>query len=447
MKKYFGTDGIRGAVGREPITPRFFLQLGWAIGKVFSQPDKHARVLIGKDTRISGYMFESALQAGLAAAGADIRLLGPMPTPAIAYLAHTFRADLGVVISASHNNYKDNGIKFFSSRGTKLSDELERRIEEEVDKDVVVVEPSSLGRAARVVDARGRYIEFCKGTIPYRVNIPSHKIVLDCAYGATYSIAPKVFSELGMEVEVLHKEPDGININEGCGSTQPQKMIDRVRGVGADMGVAFDGDGDRLVVCNSSGDLVNGDIILYLLARYMKEMGTLKGKVVGTVMSNMGLEQALSKLGIAMERVAVGDRHIIDALVEKDIGNLGGEVSGHIVCTNHSTTGDGIVAALQILAALHYFKLSLDDVMAMVPLVPVAEENFACQDPIGIVQSNRMQDTIKTMKARLNGDGRLLVRPSGTEPLVRMMVEARDASLREEIISELREAAQQLNSP
>lgn len=443
--KYFGTDGIRGKVGEGVITPQFFLRLGWAIGRVFRQPDKHARVLIGKDTRISGYMFESALQAGLAAAGADIRLLGPMPTPAIAYLTHTFRADLGVVISASHNSYKDNGIKFFSSSGTKLSDELERKIEEEVDKEVIVVESSSLGRAARVMDARGRYIEFCKSTIPFSMNIPSYKIVLDCAHGATYSIAPKVFSELGMEVEVLHREPDGININESCGSTRPQKMIDRVRETKADMGIAFDGDGDRVAICNSLGQLVNGDIILYLLAKYMQKIGTLRGKVVGTVMSNMGLERALGKLDIGMERVAVGDRHIIDALVKKGKGNLGGELSGHIVCTNHSTTGDGIVAALQTLAALHYFEMSLDEVMELVPLVPVAEENFSCHNPRGLVESNDMQRTIKTMEAKLNGSGRVLVRPSGTEPLVRMMVEASDDSLREEIISELKEAASQLS--
>ena len=442
--KYFGTDGIRGKVGKEPITPQFFLRLGWAIGRVFSTRGEHARVLIGKDTRISGYMFESALQAGLAAAGADIRLLGPMPTPAIAYLTHTFRADLGVVISASHNNYIDNGVKFFSGRGIKLSDALERRIEEEVDKEMTMVVTDDLGKAARVVDARGRYIEFCKSTIPYDADLPNWRVVLDCAHGATYNVAPKVFSELGMRIEALHTDPDGININEGCGSTYMNSLRERVRSSRADVGIAFDGDGDRVVMCNRTGDLIDGDLLLYILARYMKSIGTLQGKVIGTVMSNMGLEQALNELDIEMERVPVGDRHIIDALIAKNRGNLGGEASGHIVCTRYSKTGDGIIAALQAFAALRHFSMSLDDLTEAVPLIPVSHENFSCRDPQGLMQMDKMQQAIRTVERELNGNGRLLVRPSGTEPLLRIMVESHNEVLKEELMCRLKKVAHQL---
>lgn len=442
--KYFGTDGIRGRVGEGPITPQFFLKLGWAIGQVFKHPDRHAQVLIGKDTRISGYMFESALQAGLAAAGADIMLLGPMPTPAISYLTHTFRADLGIVISASHNSYIDNGIKFFSNRGMKLSDEQEKEIEAEVDKEIGIKAADALGKAARVVDARGRYIEFCKSTVPYAMNIPQMKILLDCAHGATYSIAPKVFSELGMEIEVIHAEPDGVNINLDCGSTNTETLRRKVQDNGMDMGIAFDGDGDRVMMCNRHGNLIDGDLILYIIAQYMQAISTLRGKVVGTIMSNMGLEQGLRQLGIEMERVPVGDRYIVDALMNKDTGNLGGESSGHLVCTSYSATGDGIIAALQTLVALTHFNMSLDDLLTSVPLVPTEHSNIECRNPRALVERKEMRQAIEQAERGLEGKGRLVVRPSGTESLLRVMVESTDQSLRSQTITTLQEVAAQL---
>ncbi|HBJ29438.1 phosphoglucosamine mutase, partial [Cobetia sp.] len=346
-RRYFGTDGIRGTVGEFPITPDFMLKLGWAAGRVFARHGR-GKVLIGKDTRISGYMFESALESGLSAAGVDVSLLGPMPTPGIAYLTRTFRADAGIVISASHNAYPDNGIKFFSAAGTKLDDALEAEIEAELDRDIVIVGPDSLGKASRIQDAAGRYIEFCKSTLPGRLGLHGMKVVLDCAHGATYHIAPNVFRELGAKVSVIGGEPDGLNINQGVGSTHPQALRAAVIEQGADLGVAFDGDGDRLILVDADGRVIDGDDILYMIARDRHERGVLGGGVVGTLMSNFGLAAALEGLGIPFERAKVGDRYVIERL-EANGWQLGGESSGHIVCSHIQSTGDGIVSALQVL--------------------------------------------------------------------------------------------------
>ncbi|MDE0054745.1 MAG: phosphoglucosamine mutase, partial [Gammaproteobacteria bacterium] len=349
-RKYFGTDGIRGRVGEAPITAEFCLRLGWAVGKVFAA-EGSPLVLIGKDTRISGYMIESVLEAGLVSAGADVRLLTPIPTPAVAYLTRTFRAGAGIVISASHNAYEDNGIKFFDSRGHKLPDEVELAIEERIGQPMKTVRSSELGKVVLLDDARGRYIEFCKSTVSRQFRLRGMKIVLDCANGATYAVAPSVFSELGAEVVLLAAEPDGMNINEACGSTHPEAMAEMVVESGADVGIAFDGDGDRVVMADHNGDLVDGDELLYVIAQHAARNGQLRGGVVGTLMSNLGLERALSKVGIPFTRTDVGDRFVIEAMRRLDWG-LGGESSGHIVCSRLTTTGDGIIAALQVLVAM-----------------------------------------------------------------------------------------------
>lgn len=444
--KYFGTDGIRGKVGEKPINPQFVLRLGWAIGHVFRREDRHARVLIGKDTRLSGYILESALQAGLAAAGADITLLGPMPTPAIAYLTRTFSMDVGVVISASHNPYMDNGIKLFSTAGIKLDDNLERAIEKQLAKEIQMVASPDLGRAARIMDARGRYIEFCKSTIPRELDISGFKLVLDCANGATYSIAPRVFSELGMRVKVINREPDGININHNCGSTHPATILAATRREKAALGIAFDGDGDRVIMCDAKGHIVDGDIITYILARYMRDTGMLKGEVVGTIMSNYGLERSLNELGIKMKRVPVGDRYIISELIEKETGNLGGESSGHVVCTRHTTTGDGMVAALQTLAALKHYGVSLQQMTRAAGLIPVERADFASSHPKRLAQSEAMRSAIRRWQSEMGEEGRILVRPSGTEPLLRMMVETTNTRLRTGIIADLKKVAAKANA-
>ncbi len=444
-KKYFGTDGIRGKVGNDRINPQFFLKLGWAIGRVFKKEDRHARVVIGKDTRISGYMFESVLQAGLAAAGTDIILLGPMPTPAIAYLTRTFNADVGVVISASHNSYLDNGIKFFSEAGTKLDDELEVRIEEQLDQEMDLVEASDLGKAARVMDVRGRYIEFCKSTVARDTDISDFNLVLDCANGATYSIAPKVFSELGTKIKVINATPDGININYRGGSTDPAILCEETVKQKADMGIAFDGDGDRVILCDRHGKIVDGDVILYILAKYMKARGLLRGDVVGTVMSNSGMERSLQKLGVKLRRVAVGDRHIIAELLEKNAGNLGGESSGHIVFTGYTTTGDGIIAALQVLAALKYCKVSLSAMIAEANLIPAVHANIRVKNPHLVAESAGIKKVRTEMESRMNGECRIIVRASGTEPLLRMTVETEDATLRRDAMAALKAAAERAN--
>lgn len=428
-RKYFGTDGVRGKVGQFPITPEFVMKLGWAAGRVLAQGrGGQSKVLIGKDTRISGYMFESALEAGLSAAGVDILLLGPMPTPGIAYLTRTFRADAGIVISASHNPYYDNGIKFFSGDGTKLPDEVELAIEAELDKPMDIVAPDALGKAERVVDAAGRYIEFCKSTIPSRLSLNGLKIVLDCAHGATYGIAPLVFDELGAEVITIGTEPDGLNINENCGSTSPAQIQQAVLQHKADLGIALDGDGDRLIMVDHLGEVIDGDELLFIIASARMGRPGFKKGVVGTVMSNLGLEHALNALGIELHRAQVGDRYVMELLKQGE-WTLGGESSGHIICLDHTTTGDGIVAALQVLAAVVEMGKPLHDLKSGMEKYPQILINVRTEQRFDFANSVAVRQALQEVESRLNGSGRILLRASGTEPVIRVMVEGRDGGL------------------
>ena len=424
-RKYFGTDGIRGRVGEYPVTAEFMLKLGWAAGQVLGG-NRGDRVIIGKDTRISGYMFESALEAGLSAAGVDVRLLGPMPTPAIAYLTRTLHACAGIVISASHNAYADNGIKFFSSEGTKLPDAVELAIEAELDKDMVTVESDRLGKAERVSDAAGRYIEFCKSTIPLTLSLKGLKIVVDCANGATYHVAPCVFDELGADVITIGVEPDGLNINQACGSTQPELLQNAVLEHRADLGIALDGDGDRLMMVDHRGELVDGDELLFIIARSRQREGALKGGVVGTLMSNLGLEHALQSHNIDFVRANVGDRYVLE-LLQQSNSMIGGESSGHIICLDRTTTGDGIVSALQVLAAMVKSGSTLYELKAGMKKYPQCMINVPVSGKVELNSTPVVQDAVKSAEQRLAGRGRVLLRPSGTEPLVRVMVEGEDA--------------------
>lgn len=423
-RKYFGTDGIRGRVGEGNITPDFALKLGWAAGRVLSE-GQGGEILIGKDTRISGYMFESALQAGLVAAGVDIRLLGPMPTPAIAYLTRTLRGMAGIVISASHNPYEDNGLKFFSADGDKLPDAVESAIEQECDRTLRTVGPAQLGKVKRLEDARGRYIEFCKGTIPTTLNLKDLKVVLDCANGATYHVAPDVFEELGAQVTTLGGKPDGFNINRDVGSTNPQALMKSVVREGAALGVAFDGDGDRVLMVDQAGNLIDGDQLLYILAKSRREQQSLKGEVVGTLMSNLGLEHALRGLGVGFARTQVGDRYIMEHLKQND-GILGGEPSGHIICRDRTSTGDGIVVALQVLAAMQQADQDLGDLAAGMRKYPQVLINVRLEEQKNILGLPEVQDAVASAERELGEQGRVLLRPSGTEPLIRVMVEGAD---------------------
>ncbi|EEG85227.1 MULTISPECIES: phosphoglucosamine mutase [Proteus] len=420
-RKYFGTDGIRGKVGDSPITPDFVLKLGWAAGKVLARHGSR-KIIIGKDTRISGYMLESALEAGLAAAGLSASFTGPMPTPAVAYLTRTFRAEAGIVISASHNPYYDNGIKFFSIDGTKLPDEVEEAIEAEMEKPITCVESAELGRANRIVDAAGRYIEFCKGTFPNENNLNGLKVVVDCAHGATYHIAPNVFRELGAEVITIGCEPTGININEECGATDVRMLQKRVLEEGADVGLAFDGDGDRIIMVDHQGLKVDGDQILYIIAREALRQGQLRGGAVGTLMSNMGLEIALKQLGIPFVRAKVGDRYVLEKLQEKG-WRLGAENSGHIILLDKTTTGDGIVAGLQVLSAMVRNHMSLHDLCSGMKLLPQVLVNVRFTGSHDPLQTAEVQKVAKAVEDELAGKGRVLLRKSGTEPLIRVMVE------------------------
>lgn len=423
-RKYFGTDGIRGKVGEAPITPDFVLKLGWAAGKVLARHGSK-KVLIGKDTRISGYMLESALEAGLAAAGLSAAFTGPMPTPAIAYLTRTFRAEAGIVISASHNPFDDNGIKFFSAEGTKLPDEVEEAIELEMEKPITCVESAELGRASRIVDAAGRYIEFCKGTFPSELSLNGLKIVVDCANGATYHIAPNVLRELGATVIAIATQPDGMNINKNCGATDLKMLQQRVLDEKADIGLAYDGDGDRIMMVDHSGAKVDGDQILYIIAREGLRQGQLRGGVVGTLMSNMGLELALKQLGIPFVRAKVGDRYVLEKMQEKG-WRLGAENSGHVILLDKTTTGDGIVASLQVLTAMVQNHMSLHDLcsgMKMLPQVLVNVRFSGSSDPL---QSDAVKAASAEVEKTLAGRGRVLLRKSGTEPLIRVMVEGED---------------------
>jgi len=420
-KKYFGTDGIRGEVGKHPITPDFMLKLGWATGRVFAE-EGNGFVLVGKDTRISGYMFESALEAGLSAAGVDTRLLGPMPTPGIAYLTRTLRAKAGIVISASHNPYYDNGIKFFSVDGTKLPDELEHKIEQYIDAPMTTVESSKLGKAKRLADAAGRYIEFCKSTIPTNLDFKNLRIVIDCAHGATYHIAPHVFSEIGAEVVTVGAEPDGLNINEECGATNPGFLAEKVIEFRADLGIALDGDGDRLIMVDHKGEVVDGDELIYIIAKSRHDAGELQGDVVGTLMSNLGMEHALKRLGVNLLRANVGDRYVMELLV-KHKAILGGEGSGHIICLDKTTTGDGIVAALQVLAEILHSGKSLHELKLGMQKYPQILKNVRVNKKVNIDEVESIQKAVKDVEKKMAGKGRVLLRSSGTEPLIRVMVE------------------------
>jgi len=424
MKKYFGTDGIRGQVGEYPVTAEFMLKLGWAAGRVLGSANG-GLVIIGKDTRISGYMFESALEAGLSAAGMDIRLLGPMPTPAIAYLTRTLHANAGIVISASHNAYADNGIKFFSSAGAKLPDDIEAAIEEEVDKPMVTVESARLGKAERVDDAGGRYIEFCKSTIPMSLSLKGLKLVVDCANGATYQVAPSVFDELGAEVIAIGTEPDGLNINRDCGSTRPDLLRKIVQEHNADAGIALDVDGDRVIMVDNQCEMVDGDELLFIIALSRKQQGSLRGDVVGTLMSNLGLEHALQSHDIAFARASVGDRYVLEMLRQTG-GVLGGESSGHIICLDRTTTGDGIISALQVLTVMVQSGKSLHELKNGMSKYPQHMINVPVSNGVDLDAAPAVQEAVRSVEQRLAGRGRVLLRPSGTEPVVRVMVEGED---------------------
>ena len=423
-RKYFGTDGIRGTVGQSPITPDFVLKLGWAAGKVLARHGSR-KVLIGKDTRISGYMLESALEAGLAAAGLSAAFTGPMPTPAVAYLTRTFRAEAGIVISASHNPYDDNGIKFFSIDGTKLPDEVEEAIEAEMEKPLTCVSSAELGRASRITDAAGRYIEFCKSCFPNALSLSGLKIVVDCANGATYHIAPNVLRELGAEVITIGCEPDGMNINEKCGATDTKALQARVLAEKADVGMALDGDGDRLMMVDHLGNVVDGDQILYIMAREALRSGNLKGGAVGTLMSNMGLEIALKQLGIPFSRAKVGDRYVLEMMLEKG-WRLGAENSGHVIALDMTTTGDGIVAGLQVLAAMVGNRMSLKDLTSGMTLFPQVLENVRFSGNGNPLDAEAVKAAVIAVEEKMQGRGRVLLRTSGTEPLIRVMVEGED---------------------
>ncbi|APZ43868.1 phosphoglucosamine mutase [Acidihalobacter ferrooxydans] len=442
QRQFFGTDGIRGRVGAMPMTPDFVLRLGWAAGRVLAQ-DGRRLVLVGKDTRISGYMFESVLESGLSAAGVNTRLIGPMPTPGVAYLTRTFHANAGIVISASHNPYYDNGIKFFSGTGRKLPDSLEERIEAELQGDMKVVDSAELGKVERLRDAVGRYIEFCKSTVPNGASLQGLKVVVDCANGATYQVAPAVFTELGAKVVPLCTDPDGLNINAGCGSTNPERLADVVLSQHADLGVALDGDGDRVIMVDSGGEILDGDDLLFIMAKARLRQGSLGGGVAGTVMSNLGLERAFADLGVPFARAAVGDRFVMELLHTKG-WQLGGETSGHLISLDRQTTGDGIIAALEVLVELVYSGSSLQQLRAGFQKYPQVLLNVPMREGFDLARNAAVTTAFDEASASLGEKGRILLRPSGTEPLLRVMVEGRDTrqvrSLAEHLAAVVRDA-------
>ena len=438
-RRYFGTDDIRGRVGEGPINPEFVLRLGNALGRVLANEEQpHPLVVIGKDTRISGYMFESALEAGLVAAGADVRMLGPMPTPAVALLTRSLRADAGIVISASHNPHEDNGIKLFSAQGEKLDDATEAAIEAALDAPVLTRGSDQLGKAVRIDDAATRYVEFCKSTVPGDFRLRNLRIVLDCAHGATYIVAPKLFRELGGDVETIGTRPDGLNINREVGSTHPDALIECVRRSRADIGIAFDGDGDRVQMVDAEGRLVDGDDLLYLLATDWHASGRLKGPVVGTLMSNYGLERALAERGIPFLRTKVGDRYVHQALVEHG-GVLGGETSGHLLCLDRASTGDGLVSALQVLESLRRRGLALREALAGFGKIAQKTVNVRIAAGSRPLEADGVRRELGLITSRLEGCGRVVLRPSGTEPVVRVTVEAADPALLEDCLRRLSE--------
>lgn len=437
-RKYFGTDGIRGRVGDAMISPQFFLQLGWAVGKVLADQNRKSgssgMVLVGKDTRISGYMFESALEAGLISAGVDVGLLGPMPTPAIAYLTRTFQAKAGIVISASHNPFADNGIKLFNTQGTKLADELEHAIETQLEQPMVMA--SKLGKARRIDDAEGRYVEFCKASLPWGFNLSGLNIVLDCANGATYSIAPKVFKELGAQVDVIGASPNGENINLNCGSTSLDQLKQHVLKTKADLGIAFDGDGDRVMFVDHKGDTVDGDQLLYVIAAHRKARGKGCEGVVGTLMTNYGFELAMHELNIDFARAKVGDRYVLE-MMRANGWPLGGESSGHIVCSDVTTTGDGIISSLQVLRALVEQEKTLAECCAGMKMLPQVMVNVPVLNRVDLSENREVQSAIASTEEKMAGRGRVLLRPSGTEPVIRVMIEGDDQSAVSALCNEL----------
>jgi phosphoglucosamine mutase len=439
-RKYFGTDGIRGRVGQWPITAEFMLKLGWAAGRVLGDGRGVPLIVIGKDTRISGYMFESALEAGLVAAGADVRLLGPMPTPGVAYLTQSLRASAGIVISASHNPHYDNGVKFFSADGEKLADDVEAAIEAEIDKAFETVESEHLGKAARVDDAIGRYCEFVKSSVREDLTLRGMTIVLDCAHGATYQAAPRVLRELGAKLITMGDTPDGLNINKGVGSTSPRALAERVVAEGADLGIAFDGDGDRLQMVDATGRIIDGDDILYILAMRWQARGELFGPVVGTLMTNFGLEQAFERSGIAFMRANVGDRYVHQKLIEHG-GSLGGEASGHILCLDRASTGDGMVSALAVLEILADSRSTLAQLAGGWTRYPQTTVNVpATGNARAIVDAGQVRAARASVESRLAGRGRVVLRPSGTEPVIRVTIEAQDADEVRVLVAELADA-------
>jgi phosphoglucosamine mutase len=428
-RHYFGTDGIRGTVGTPPITADFMLKLGWASGRVFTRQaveEGRCTVIIGKDTRVSGYMFESALEAGLVAAGVDVKLLGPMPTPAVALMTRTQAAAAGIVISASHNPFEDNGIKFFGADGAKLPDEIELAIEDQLEQELTTVESRRIGKVLRVVDAAGRYIEFCKSTVPENFKLRGLRIAVDCAHGATYHIAPSVFSELGAEVITVGVQPDGFNINEGVGSTDISALAQLVQDKGVDLGIAFDGDGDRVLFVDADGELVDGDELVYIIAMHRLATGQSDAGVVGTLMSNLGLELALRDAGLQFIRARVGDRYVKERM-ETEGWHLGGESSGHIICSDITTTGDGIVAALQVLFAIQDSGSNLASLRAGMKKYPQTMINVAVKGKVNLDEYPALDEAVGAVEQQLGERGRVLLRPSGTEPKVRVMIEGEDA--------------------
>ena len=442
-RKYFGTDGIRGTVGQHPITADFMLKLGYAAGKVLTHNTKvKKRVLIGKDTRVSGYMFESALEAGLIAAGVNVDMLGPMPTPAIAYLTRAFRASAGIVISASHNPVGDNGIKFFSADGFKLDDDIELEIEALIDQPLITNDSFTLGKARRISDATGRYVEFCKGSLPSQFNLAGFKIVLDCANGATYNAAPKVFKELGAHTITMATEPNGFNINDKCGSTYMEGLCARVVEENADFGIALDGDGDRVLFSDANGKIVDGDELIYIIARHRLQSGQGCNGVAGTLMSNLGLELALKDLNIPFLRTKVGDRYVVEALKDND-WNLGGEASGHVLCSDLNTTGDGIVAALQVIRAISDSGKPLAELKLGMSKFPQTMINVRLAKKVDISSNSAINAAVAEAEQKLAGRGRVLLRPSGTEPLIRVMAEGDDQALVEQQVKAIAKIVEQ----
>ena len=437
MSNFFGTDGIRGEVGKSPITADILLKVGWAVGSVLKEQNENASVIIGKDTRVSGYLFESALEAGFLSAGVNVGMLGPMPSPAIAYLTQAFGATAGVVISASHNPYQDNGVKFFSSKGVKLNDETQKAIEKKISMPMSSVGSASIGKARRYEQALGRYIEFCKSTFDKSCDLSNLKIIIDCANGATYHIAEDVFSELGASVSMINNTPDGYNINRDCGATDTKHLQKEVLENNADLGIAFDGDGDRLIMVDHKGQKVDGDELVFIIANAWKEGGNLKSnKVVGTKMTNLGIQLAFAEIGVSFIEADVGDRHVMDQLIEHK-AVLGGEGSGHIICLNKSTSGDGIIAALQVLEVMSKTGKTLLELKSKMTKYPQVLINVKTDTKVNLQEESKLSQAINSVESKLSKTGRVLVRESGTEPLVRVMVESSNYDLAKESAEEL----------